>query len=529
MYNFDLEKLFDLLRSQGHRVMVAGYNDLEEEIKEKLREQYFTIIPEMKPSLYFDMTLFVSDRYGLEQENQNDPQYSTTIFCFDPEKSERKQLWCSETKQYWYWNGKDFVFVNNDKHQGHDRNIVKNNAEQEMHFLDTTISLMPELEEVRNDIGMIYAGASSDCNISAATFDELSGMVKKHFSEGKTKIVFWNGEETLQTVSLFKCQRVADSFYEMCPTYTFYYVTSNLDAQYVYDELTTLHKFNVPIIMLPVLRFELQSKQYFVGNRLSEKEIAELREPYVDNELREKKYINFNRVPRTHRSVLFAELSRRGLLQDSYTSFDTCFNESREKGTLEDFVERQYDVKFDTSENKEMVRNEFGKVWDQLPLVINRTVERDNPVDIQMEDAKYFKNSYFSVVSETCFYTVPDVNDLSNYTNYWNGVFFSEKLFKPLVYKHPFVLVGTYKSLEKLHQLGYKTFHPYIDETYDSVEDDNTRLKMIADLVERLYNMNDDDMLYFMKKVKPIIEHNFNHFLSDKNLSVKTDVLRYFK
>lgn len=527
MFDFNLEKLFDLIRNHGHKVMVAGYNDIEEELKQKLREQYFTIIPEIKHCLYFDVTLFVTDRPGLNREYTLDPAWATTIFCFDPAKSERKDFWLSECLQYWYWNGSEFVFVNNDTHHGFDRNIVSSNEEQHEHFLNTTIQLMPDLEQIRNDIGMIYAGASSDCNISAATFLELTQMVRNHFSNGKTKIIFWNGEETLQTVSLFKCQRVAEHFYEMCPTYTFYYVTSNLDAQYVYDELTKLHKFNVPIIMLPVLRFELQSKEYFSDKRIYGNDLEQFKLPYDDTTQRKTKYINFNRVPRTHRSIMFAECSRRNILENSYTSFDVF--ENVKATTVEEFINTSYDVEIDTEENKNMMTEEFSKHWNSFPMVINRSKERDNPVDICTDDIRFFRNSYFSLVSETCFYTVPDVDDLSNYTNYWNGVFFSEKLFKPLVYKHPFILLGAYKSLDKLRQMGYETFHPYLDETYDSVEDDNTRLKMVADTVEKLYNTSDDDWLYIMKKIKPIIEHNFNHFLSDKNLSVKTDVLRYFK
>ncbi len=31
----------------------------------------------------------------------------------------------------------------------------------------------------------------------------------------------------------------------------------------------------------------------------------------------------------------------------------------------------------------------IGNNWDRLPLVINRTVERDNPVDIVEEDKQY--------------------------------------------------------------------------------------------------------------------------------------------
>ena len=46
--------------------------------------------------------------------------------------------------------------------------------------------------------------------------------------------------------------------------------------------------------------------------------------------------------------------------------------------------------------------------------------------------------------------------------------FITEKTIKPIRAGIPFVMVGCQNYLKKLRQLGFKTFHPHIDESYDS-------------------------------------------------------------
>jgi hypothetical protein len=81
---------------------------------------------------------------------------------------------------------------------------------------------------------------------------------------------------------------------------------------------------------------------------------------------------------------------------------------------------------------------------------------------------------------------------------------------------HPFIFVTVPKSLDILRTLGYKTFHPYINEDYDHEFDNNMRFKKILKELERICNMSDREVTEFVKNVKPICEHN------QKILKVKT-------
>jgi hypothetical protein len=92
-------------------------------------------------------------------------------------------------------------------------------------------------------------------------------------------------------------------------------------------------------------------------------------------------------------------------------------------------------------------------------------------------------------------------------------IFLSEKIFRPIALKHPFILVSTPNTLKYLKKLGFKTFAPYIDESYDDITDGNERLHAIIKEVERLCRFSDDQWIEWQKNIKDIIEHNFNVFV----------------
>jgi len=64
--------------------------------------------------------------------------------------------------------------------------------------------------------------------------------------------------------------------------------------------------------------------------------------------------------------------------------------------------------------------------------------------------------------------------------------FITEKLVKAIGNCHPFVVLSTPKYLEQLKLFGYKTFEPYIDESYDQELDTELRMVKAIDSVEKL-------------------------------------------
>tara|TARA_B110000503_G_scaffold99799_1_gene149285 strand:+ start:19887 stop:21131 length:1245 start_codon:yes stop_codon:yes gene_type:complete len=125
-----------------------------------------------------------------------------------------------------------------------------------------------------------------------------------------------------------------------------------------------------------------------------------------------------------------------------------------------------------------------------------------------------FYDSYLHVVLET-FGSGPQT-------------FFSEKIFKPIMYFQPFVLVGAYKDLSRFKELGYKTFNGLIDEGYDDIEDNEQRLIAVSREIIRITEMSKADIGEWYKDCYDILIHNFWHHIYRMNtmhIGLRNDLL----
>jgi hypothetical protein len=223
-----------------------------------------------------------------------------------------------------------------------------------------------------------------------------------------------------------------------------------------------------------------------------------------------KNFLCMNRVLRWHRYALLGLLSDKNLISDSYTSFFP--NGSHGYTDKESLIDDVF---------LKMVRNAIND--DNLFNVINNGIKKlDLPLKLNIEgnfnknwvdqnDISYFNNSYFSLVTETFFFPKKQWNCIDE-----TPVYFTEKIFKPIAMSHPFVLVNRANSLGWLRKIGYQTFHPYIDESYDTVTDDTQRLIAIVNEVHRLSRQTTEEWIIWQNNVKSIVEHNKNVFYESK-------------
>lgn len=88
----------------------------------------------------------------------------------------------------------------------------------------------------------------------------------------------------------------------------------------------------------------------------------------------------------------------------------------------------------------------------------------------------------------------------------------TEKIFKPICLRMPFVLTGTAHALKYLQGYGFQTFDSIWDESYDDIEDDYARYKKIAHLLFQLDSLNNKEKEDTFTRCLPIIQHNYQHF-----------------
>jgi hypothetical protein len=217
---------------------------------------------------------------------------------------------------------------------------------------------------------------------------------------------------------------------------------------------------------------------------------------------RDKLFLCFNRMLKPHRLALLGLLQSKGLVEKaSYSFFLHCYS-TREIPMDEAIAP----VRITFPKNAEIIKTALEGI--KLPLLLN-IKNTDNKNYLDDDDIPLFENSYFSLVTETTYSKYMPNQPL--YT-----IFFSEKIFKPIFMKHPFILVSAPRALSYLRKIGYKTFSPFIDESYDFIEDDEDRMVAIVNEVSRLSDFSTDQWITWQQHIKEIVEFNRNILLTRK-------------
>jgi len=109
----------------------------------------------------------------------------------------------------------------------------------------------------------------------------------------------------------------------------------------------------------------------------------------------------------------------------------------------------------------------------------------------------------------------------------------TEKTFKAIALEMPFILVAPAHSLAYLREYGFRTFSPYIDESYDLIEDDIGRIEAVTLILSEIQARSAAARQQLHQQLLPIVEHNYNHFyrggFSDVLWQELTDMLAEFK
>lgn len=88
----------------------------------------------------------------------------------------------------------------------------------------------------------------------------------------------------------------------------------------------------------------------------------------------------------------------------------------------------------------------------------------------------------------------------------------TEKTFKAIALEMPFVLVAPHHSLEYLRSYGFQTFDPYIDESYDLIEDPVRRIEAVTHVLKDIQARSASAKIALHQQLLSRVEHNYNHF-----------------
>jgi hypothetical protein len=225
-----------------------------------------------------------------------------------------------------------------------------------------------------------------------------------------------------------------------------------------------------------------------------------------------KVFISYNRLvtkDRSYRLNLVSHLYERDLLKHGHVSLilrDNGLGTWQEE--LADTNSRlSSDAKIRIEKNINELRN--GLIIDS-----------DNPpgnasANLGIVEISMHKSALWHIVTETVFYD--------------HKLHLTEKIFKPIVSKRPFILVGAPGNLAYLKRYGFKTFDRWIDESYDNELDPDKRILLITEQIEKLCSMSNSQLNDMYAEVKSTLEYNFNHFYGNFKTLIIDELVDNFR
>lgn len=180
-------------------------------------------------------------------------------------------------------------------------------------------------------------------------------------------------------------------------------------------------------------------------------------------------FLSYNRNPRPHRVYLVSELLRQGLLDKGRLSIG----------------------KFENNETESI-----KQLSEISPIIIDRTLDINWAGNLELPD---HKATFMSIVTETL------IDE--------SVLFISEKIWKPIVVGHPFMILGNVNTLKYIKSLGFKTFDRWFDESYDDDPIHHKRVDIIVNEINKLRDKSVEDLKLLREEMKETCVYNRNRFI----------------
>lgn len=200
-------------------------------------------------------------------------------------------------------------------------------------------------------------------------------------------------------------------------------------------------------------------------------------------------FISFNNLyteKRSYRLSLIAQLLDRNLDQYGWISMNP---ENAQDKIRNELINPHCLL---SSQEKRLV---FKKLMPQPPKLIIDTENYHGALSAKI-DLNTLAQGLWHIVTETVYYDAK--------------LHLTEKIFKPVVAKRPFILAAAAGNLAYLKSYGFQTFDRWIDESYDDIQDPAERMTAIVDQVDRLCQLPPEELEIMYQEMTDVLEHNFN-------------------
>jgi hypothetical protein len=224
--------------------------------------------------------------------------------------------------------------------------------------------------------------------------------------------------------------------------------------------------------------------------------------------IRKHKFLSPNRtMDKPQRTMLGYFALKHGLISEGLFTFI----QSVSKDKLSSIVKKVYD---DTDDDIEKYTTLLESILPYEDDTTEVPTDKKQAFGVRNNKKEWYADSYFHLVTETFF---------------GPNVFLSEKIFKPISNLQPFLVFGDYLTLAELKKLGFKTFEPFIDESYDLEKDPKKRILLLEKELVKLKNMPIEELHNWYYSIIDILLYNQKHIYTFENYECFDEIFEKIK
>jgi len=207
------------------------------------------------------------------------------------------------------------------------------------------------------------------------------------------------------------------------------------------------------------------------------------------------KFLFLNGRTRPHRKYMIEKMRDAELLEHAiWTNLDTTPVYHHTYST--DLLGRSSEIRLLPAEY-EVEQFQSGQKDQYQHAFVKHELFDNKWGDVYIRAEPYI-DTYFSLITETVFDYPYSLR--------------SEKIYKPIAMGHPFVVVANCGFYRDLHHAGFRTFGHLIDESFDSIDNNQDRLDRIAQVVQ---NLCAGDLEEFLVAARAITKYNQQHLAAE--------------
>jgi len=331
---------------------------------------------------------------------------------------------------------------------------------------------------------------------------KIDPKVLKAVREGKGKLIFMNHLEGQPLVSDDYNLNFLKPMYKKLnrleiPPQSIIYITANAVANKYFNDWNDKNDITDKMNILGIYTEAINAQYWSSTGRLN-KHTFEEHLNILKNKTNVKHFIKVQRNDRHFKTIPTHHLWNKGLQDTLYTSHtqyargDIGYPDTND-GDTKEWLESLLNTKED-----------FKKT---IPYTIEETCN---------EQVKNF-NSDRDYTNKI--YTLGLFNMYASSWPLWKGTIFMRMgLFWNMWEYQPFLIYSNVGSLQSLKERGYETFPEIFDESYDKVEDNGLRLKMVCEEMEKISRLSLNESFDIYESVKDKIIHNRNQL--EKNIEL---------